>query len=57
MGIVQSAFVAVFLLISTTVLSEIRDPGEHFFHSTFGDFSEELEIAREEGKKGGLSLL
>ena len=52
MGIVQSAFVAVFLLISTTVLSEIRDPGEHFFHSTFGDFSEELEIAREEGKKG-----
>ncbi|MBT7308851.1 MAG: thioredoxin fold domain-containing protein [Gammaproteobacteria bacterium] len=30
---------------------EIRDPGA-FFHSSFGDYSEELEIAREENKKG-----
>lgn len=35
-----------------SVSAEIRDPGEHFFESTFGDYSEELEIAQEEGKKG-----
>jgi len=40
------------LLSLSTVSAEIRDPGEHFFESTFGDYSEELEIAREEGKKG-----
>jgi len=29
-----------------------RDPYAYFFHETFGDFSEELERAREEGKRG-----
>ncbi len=29
-----------------------RDPYEHFFNETFGDYSEELERARDEGKKG-----
>jgi thioredoxin-related protein len=29
-----------------------RDPYAHFFNETFGDFSEELERAREEGKQG-----
>jgi len=29
-----------------------RDPYVYFFNETFGDFSEELERAREEGKKG-----
>ncbi len=42
----------VALLLSSTVSAELRDPGEHFFESTFGDYSEELEIAQEEGKKG-----
>lgn len=40
------------LLYSVVASAEIRDPGEHFFESTFGDYSEELEIAREAGKKG-----
>ena len=31
---------------------ELRDPYSHFFSDTFGDFSEELESARAEGKKG-----
>ena len=31
-----------------------RDPYKFFFDETFGDFSEELERAREEGKKGVL---
>lgn len=31
-----------------------RDPLTHFFNETFGNFSEELEQAREQGKKGVL---
>lgn len=31
---------------------EPRDPLEHFFNQSFGDFPEELARAREEGKKG-----
>jgi thioredoxin-related protein len=33
-----------------------RDPGQYFFNQTFGDFSEELETAREEGKAGILLM-
>lgn len=39
--------------VSTTAFAvEIRDPYQYFFQDTFGDFAEEIEIAREEGKKG-----
>lgn len=31
-----------------------RDPYQFFFHETFGDFSEELANAKDEGKKGVL---
>ena len=31
-----------------------RDPYQYFFNETFGDFSEELQTARDEGKKGVL---
>ncbi len=33
-----------------------RDPGQYFFNDTFGDFREELENAREAGKKGILIM-
>lgn len=33
-----------------------RDPGEFFFDTTFGDFSEELQNAREQGKTGVLLM-
>lgn len=33
-----------------------RDPGQYFFNQTFGDFSEELETARDEGKNGVLLM-
>ena len=43
------------LLFSTTPGAEVlRDPDSAFFHQTLGDFREELEIAREEGKNGVL---
>ncbi len=41
------------MLASFLVLAEEpRDPLEHFFNQSFGDFPEELARAREEGKKG-----
>ena len=33
-----------------------RDPEQHFFNETFGDFGEELENARESGKQGILLM-
>ncbi|MGB5833474.1 MAG: thioredoxin family protein [Thiohalocapsa sp.] len=33
-----------------------RDPGQYFFDQTFGDFSEELSTARDEGKSGILLM-
>ena len=33
-----------------------RDPTRHFFNETFGDFPEELETARSEGKQGILLM-
>ena len=33
-----------------------RDPGTYFFDQTLGDFSEELQLARDEGKKGILIM-
>ena len=35
-----------------SVWAETRDPYQHLFSQTFGDFSEELETARAAGKKG-----
>jgi thioredoxin-related protein len=46
------------LILSAPVLAADpgRDPGQYFFNQTFGDFSEELETAREEGKAGILLM-
>ena len=46
-------FFIIMLLFAATAFAETpRDPYSHFFNETFGDFSEELENARNEGKKG-----
>ena len=34
-----------------TTSAEIRDPEEHFFHQTFGDLQEEVDLAQEEGQR------
>jgi len=48
---------AVLLATSFAVMAEVaRDPGQHFFNDTFGDFSEELQTARDSGKKGILIM-
>lgn len=49
-------FVWLALVWAGAALAEIRDPTESFFDTTFGDFSEELETARDEGKQGILLM-
>ena len=45
---------AVFLLGATAPSSAPRDPYQFFFNQTLGDLSEELQLARDQGKKGVL---
>ena len=48
-----TGFIAALLLApALSAAPELRDPGEYFFHQTFGDFREELQLARDEGKSG-----
>ncbi len=48
----------LFILVGTlyyadnAAADEIRDPYKHFFTESFGDFPEELSIAKNDGKKG-----
>jgi thioredoxin-related protein len=47
----------ILLLITFTgVQGATRDPGTHFFDQSLGDFSEELQVARDEGKQGILIM-
>lgn len=48
-----SCLAILFIIISSVSVQAAvpRDPYTHFFHETLGDFTEELEIAREENKK------
>ncbi len=39
-----------------TASAEIRNPEEHFFHQTFGDLPEEVDIALEEGQSAILVM-
>lgn len=38
-------------LLCGTVFADIRDPEEYFFHQSFGDLIEEVELAKEEGQR------
>jgi thioredoxin-related protein len=40
-----------FLGLNVAQASAPRDPYEYFFNQSLGDFSEELEVAKEDGKK------
>lgn len=45
-------FLFAMLLALPIQAEDSRDPYQHFFHESFGDFSEELEEARNAGKSG-----
>jgi thioredoxin-related protein len=40
------------LMYSLASAAVTRDPAQYFFDQTFGDFREELDLARQDGKKG-----
>ena len=44
------------IMIFGDATAATRDPANHFFDQSLGDFSEELEVARDEGKKGILIM-
>ena len=48
--------ICLMLLAVASVQAATRDPGTHFFDQTLGNFQEELEVARDEGKKGILIM-
>ena len=53
----RRSFLTVLLFFTVTAaVGAVRDAQEHFFDTTFGDFSEELENARDQGKKGILIM-
>lgn len=48
---------SVWLFVYTQATqAEIRDPDEYFFNQSLGDYSEELELAKESAKKGLLIM-
>jgi len=49
-----SAVLLAFVSFNAIAAATDRDPYTHFFSQTLGDFTEELEAAREQGKKGVL---
>ena len=42
----------LFILAIGSAQGEARDPYKYFFHESWNDFQEELNIARDEGKQG-----
>lgn len=49
-------FFALCFAAAQVAAAEVRDPEKYFFDETFWNFNEELETAREEGKKGILLM-
>ena len=54
-----SCLLAAWMILTATSaqsLTDVRDPQSYFFNESFGNFEEELENARDEGKKGILIM-
>ena len=51
-----SAILLLVVVWTSAVAAESRDPGQYFFNETFGNFREELQTARAEGKQGILLM-
>lgn len=52
--LIASLFASLFL--SVPLHAEVRDPQSHFFNPKLGDFADELNVARGEGKLGVLIM-
>jgi thioredoxin-related protein len=61
MNPIRSAALACVLAFAAVAVPAVaavaeRDPGQYFFDQSFGDFSEELATARDQGKQGVLLM-
>ncbi len=54
MNSMRQYLLATGLLLLTAGAQANRDPGQYFFDQSLGDFQEELQMARDEGKVGVL---
>jgi len=52
----SSMLFSALLFLSSHVSAETRDPSAYFFNESFGNFQEELELARDEDKKAVLIM-
>ena len=52
----STLLLSTLLFLSSHVSAETRDPSAYFFNESFGNFQEELELARDEGKKAVLIM-
>ena len=48
----RQLLIAFFLFFAAPVQAETRDPANHFFQPKFSDFQAELDVAKQQGKKG-----
>lgn len=48
----RQLLIAFLLLLAMPAWAETRDPNNHFFQPKFGDFQAELDVAKQQGKKG-----
>ncbi|ODU27720.1 MAG: thioredoxin [Thiobacillus sp. SCN 62-729] len=48
----RQLLIAFLLLFAAPTWAETRDPTNHFFQPKFGDFQAELDVAKQQGKKG-----
>ncbi len=56
MAFLKQSLLVGLLLLGFNSQAAVRDPAEYFFDQSLGDFREELETARDAGKKGILIM-
>ncbi len=44
--------IGLLLCLPLVAMAEVRDPGTHFFDAKLGNFQEDLEAAKQQGKQG-----
>jgi thioredoxin-related protein len=48
----RQLLIAFFIFCASPAWAETRDPGNYFFQPKFGDLKADLDVARQQGKKG-----
>ena len=54
--IIKASFISIIMSYALSVYAEVRNPEENFFQKSFGDYPEEIKLARELNKLGILIM-